>query len=266
MSFAVTAVMIAWFVNRLSTALRLQQLLLEDAARRAYNDDALMRLGTVATGAAHELGSPLMSMSVLVHEWQRNGRIDDFQRDVSILASQIAACKDALAHFRAAARSARAPDALVQSCDSFVRDVVQRFRSIRRDIPIRLDLDNGRSAPMMQCDAALTQALSILLNNAADACAREIAVIARWPSDELDIAVVDDGSGIPADRIDDMGHTFFTTKTSGNGNGLGVMLAAATVARLGGTITWSNREQGGAIARMRLPLSALQPSHHRGPT
>lgn len=257
-SFALTAVMIAWFVGRVSSALRMQQALLEDAARSALNDEALLRIGTIATGAAHELGSPLMSMGMVVSEWQRQGHVENFQRDVGILASQIAACKDALANLRAAARGARLDDDAVQPIDRTLLDLVDRCRVTHPQVDVRCAIDATPRAPVIAPDAALKQAVLILLDNAADACAHCVDVTAWFDADEVEIRVADDGPGIPVARLGDLGRKFFTTKSPGKGNGLGVMLAAATVARLGGSIKWCNRNEGGALARMRIPLSSLQ--------
>ncbi|HZQ62262.1 MAG TPA: HAMP domain-containing sensor histidine kinase [Casimicrobiaceae bacterium] len=258
-SFALTAVMIAWFVGRVSSALRSQQGLLEEAARKAVNDEALLRIGTIATGAAHELGSPLMSMGMVVSEWKRQGRIDDFDRDVGILASQIAACKDALASLRAAARGARLDDA-VQPLDRMLLDLVERCRATHPHVDLRCSLADGSHAPTIAGDAAFKQAILILLDNAADACTHAVDVSARWSADAMEIAIGDDGPGIPTARLPELGRTFFTTKAPGRGNGLGVMLAAATAARLGGSIKWRNQEAGGALARLAVPLSSLKPT------
>lgn len=257
-SFGLTALMIAWFVSRVSTALNTQQVLLEDAARKAVNDEALLSIGTIATGAAHELGSPLMTMTLIVQEWQRQGRPDDFKRDVGILSSQIAACKDALANLRAAAKGARLDDGAAQPLDRLMQELAERCRATRPGVDIRCDLDGTTPPPAIQSDAALKQAILILLNNAADACPTDVQVSVRWSSNEVQINVADRGPGIPAARLADLGRIFFTTKAPGKGNGLGVMLAAATVARLGGSISWCNRDEGGAIARVRVPLSSLQ--------
>lgn len=257
-SFALTAVMIAWFVSRVSTALNTQQVLLEDAARKAVNDEALLSIGTIATGAAHELGSPLMTMGIIVSEWQRQGRPEDFKRDVGILSSQVAACKDALANLRAAAKGARLDDGTALPLDRLMQELAERCRATRPGAEIRCDLDGTTPPPAIQANAALKQAILILLNNAADACPTDVQVSVRWSSNEVQINVADRGPGIPAARLADLGRTFFTTKAPGKGNGLGVMLAAATVARLGGGISWCNRDEGGAIARVRVPLSSLQ--------
>ena len=54
-----------------------------------------------------------------------------------------------------------------------------------------------------------------------------------------------------------MGRTFFTTKAPGQGTGLGLVLTASTVNRLGGTVRWPNRVGGGLCAEVRLPLDRL---------
>ena len=73
----------------------------------------------------------------------------------------------------------------------------------------------------------------------------------------LYVTVADRGSGVAPDRIDMLGRTFFTTKAPGQGTGLGLVLTASTVNRLGGTVRWSNRADGGLCAEIRLPLDRL---------
>jgi len=69
--------------------------------------------------------------------------------------------------------------------------------------------------------------------------------------------VADRGIGVAPDHIDKLGRTFFTTKAPGQGTGLGLVLTASTVNRLGGTVRWSNRADGGLRAEIRLPLNRL---------
>ncbi len=261
-SFTLTTAMIAWFVARVTGALQQNQRLLEEAARKALNDEAMLRIGTIAAGAAHELASPLMSMGVIVQEWQRLGGTPDLERDARLLSSQIAACKDALAHLRNAARGARLDEDVVQPVDQFVADLAERCRTMRPGVELRCDLHGQPPAPTIVADTALKQAILILLNNAADASPDFVAVSASWDRHQLRITVVDHGPGIPAPYLKRLGRAFFTTKAPGKGTGLGVMLTASTVARLGGTVTWSNRREGGAVANVRIPLSSLQ----RNPT
>lgn len=234
-----------------------QRRLIEDAARKAHNDAALMRIGTIAAGAAHELGSPLMSMGIIVREWQRTGVGKEIARDVDLLATQIDACKDALGQLRTAAKSARREDVPEQPVDAYLTGVAQRCAGLRPEVDVQCDFAGPSSASAIAPDPSLQQAILVLLDNAADVSPRDVHMRARWDAEAVEIAIEDRGPGIPTRRLADIGQTFFTTK-AGNGNGLGVMLTTATIARLGGHVTWSNRPDGGACATLRIPFSRLQ--------
>jgi C4-dicarboxylate-specific signal transduction histidine kinase len=67
------------------------------------------------------------------------------------------------------------------------------------------------------------------------------------------IQVVDNGSGIPEDDLENIFDPFFTTKELGKGTGLGLSICARLVEGMGGHIQASNAPQGGACFTIRLP-------------
>lgn len=257
-AFLLTAAMIAWFVSRASAALQAHQLLLAEAARKALNDEAMLRIGTIAAGAAHELSTPLTTMSVVVKEWQREGAAANYARDAKILTAQIAACKEALLHLRAAAGQARIEDHAAQPVETFFDDIAQRFRMMRPSVHLETRWECAAPVPTIAPDPGFAQAVLVLLNNAGDASPDYVLMSVDCNHTHLRIVVSDRGSGIPTETLGRLGRTFVTTKPPGKGTGLGLMLTASTVARLGGTVTWSNQPEGGARAEMRVPLSSLQ--------
>lgn len=256
-SFALTAAVTAWFVIRIVATLREHDRLLQASARKALNDEAVNRLGTLAAGAAHELGTPLTTIAMVASEMQREAGTPAQRRDAAILAAQVDACRHALSNLRAAAGHARAEGGGPERFDAFVMSVVARFRAMRPDVPLQTDWDGPLPAPEIFVDQSLRQSLLILLNNAADASPHHVDVTARWDAQSLCVTVADRGSGVAPDRIDMLGRTFFTTKAPGQGTGLGLVLTSSTVNRLGGTVRWSNRAEGGLAAEIRLPLDRL---------
>jgi len=256
-SFALTAAVTAWFVSRIVASLREHDRLLQESARKALNDEAVNRLGTLAAGAAHELGTPLTTIAIIAGEMHRDAATPAQRRDASVLAAQVEACRQALANLRAAAGHARAEGGGPEKLDAFVMSVVARFRALRPDVPLHADWDGPRPAPEIFADQSLRQSLLILLNNAADASPHRVEVTARWDQQLLSLTVADRGNGVAPDHIDMLGRKFFTTKAPGQGTGLGLVLTASTVNRLGGTVRWSNRADGGLAAEVRLPLDRL---------
>jgi len=256
-SFALTAAVTAWFVVRIIAMLREHDRLLQEAARQALNDEAVTRIGTLAAGAAHELGTPLTTIAMVVGEMQHEADTPARRRDAAILAAQIDLCRQALSNLRAAAGHARADGGGPARLDDFLSSVVARFRAMRPAVPLQTRWDGPLPAPEIFADQSLRQSLLILLNNAADASPHCVDMTARWDRGSLCLVVADRGSGVSPDRIDMLGRAFFTTKAPGQGTGLGLVLTASTVGRLGGTVRWSNRTDGGLVAEIRLPLSRL---------
>lgn len=258
-AFVLTAAMIVVFVTRVSSGLRAHERLLAETARKTLNDEAMLRIGSIAAGAAHELATPLMTMSVVVGEWQRPGAKIDVGRDAAIVAKQVAACKAALQNLRNAAQAARTEDSGAVPLDRFLDAIVERCRFMRPDTPVECHFGGTHPPPVVLADAALQQAILILLNNAADASPDHVSMRADWSTEELSLAIADRGPGIPPAKLGLLGTTYFTTKAPGRGTGLGVMLTASTAARLGGTVRWFNRPEGGACAELRIPLAGLRP-------
>ena len=257
LAFTLTAAVTAWFIVRIVATLREHERLLREAARRALNDEAVLRIGTLAAGAAHELGTPLTTMAVVVGEMRRQAITPAQQRDVAILAGQIETCRQALVNLRAAAGHARTDGGGRANLDAFLASIVARFRTMRPDIPLEARWDGTRPAPAIFADQSLRQAILVLLNNAADASPDHVEVAAKWDRESLQLTVSDRGGGVPAGNIDKLGRAFFTTKPPGRGTGLGLVLTASTMDRLGGTLRWSIRTDGGLAAEIRLPLQRL---------
>ena len=256
-SFTLTASVTAWFVVRIAAALRDHDRLLREAARRTLNDEAVMRIGTLAAAAAHELGTPLTTMAVVVGEMRHDADTPARQRDVAILAAQIDACRHALANLRAAAGHARAEHAGPVRLDAFLAATVARFQAMRPEVALAARWDGPAEVPEICADESLRQAILMLLNNAADASPERVDVEARWDREHLHLTVGDRGTGVPEGTLEKLGRAFFTTKPPGKGTGLGLVLTASTMDRLGGTVRWSNRSGGGLAAEIRIPLNCL---------
>jgi two-component system sensor histidine kinase RegB len=256
-SFTLTAGVTAWFIVSIVGTLRGHERLLREAARRALNSEAVLRIGTLAAGAAHELGTPLTTMAVIAGEMRREAETPERARDASILIAQIDACRKALAGLRAAAGHLRSDADDRQPADAFVASTVGQFRAMRPDVPLDARSGGTQPAPEIDADPSLRQAILVLLGNAADASPHRVDFEVRWDPDSILVVVGDRGAGVPDGMLEKLGRAFFTTKPPGQGTGLGLVLTSSTVDRLGGTVRWSNRPGGGLTAEMRIPLRGL---------
>ncbi|MFL6650571.1 MAG: ATP-binding protein [Sulfurifustaceae bacterium] len=254
--FLLSAALIAYFAVRMRETLRERERLRAEMREQELRHERLLALGTLAAGAAHELGTPLSTMAVLANDLMRDGA--GSPEKLKTLRAQIARCKEILASLSVAAGQTRAEGGGVQALDAYLASLVERWRSVRPQVRTRVGLDGVRPAPRILTERTLEQALLNILNNAADASAQDVEVEARWTDAELTFEVRDRGPGLSVDAQEHAGEPFFSTKTPGEGMGLGLFLARGTLERLGGSLRLANRADGGALCRAWLPLAALR--------
>ena len=256
--FVLSAILISYFAVKMSATLRERDQALARARENALRDERLVALGTLAAGAAHELGTPLATMAVLTKDLESEcASTPSLAEPFRVLRSQIGRCKDILSRLAISAGQTRAESGSDQALDLYLKEIVEKWNKARPAVGLQLRWEGTQPAPRIIADQTLTQAITNILNNAADASQREVEVTGRWNERELCLEVCDRGAGISAAAAAHAGEPFFTTKPPGQGLGLGLFLAQSTIKRIGGNVKLFNRQQGGACARIILPLSDL---------
>jgi two-component system, sensor histidine kinase RegB len=257
-NFLVSALTIAWLVARMAHAIRRRDDQIARQREEALRNERIVALGTLAAGAAHELSTPLSTMAVVLGEMaHEHPRDAELRRDIATLRTQVDVCKHTITCMVAAAGQARAEGGRAQPLDEFLRETLERWRLMRPAVSIDQYLAGASPAPSIVTEQTLQQALISLLNNAADASPQHVELDCRWDRERLDVEIRDRGPGLSREAAVHAGQRFFTTKPAGEGNGIGLMLARATLERLGGRVDLRARQGGGACTRLELPLAGL---------
>jgi two-component system sensor histidine kinase RegB len=252
-NFALSGVLIAWFVARMAQSIRERDRRLAAAREDALRNEQLVAIGTLAAGAAHELGTPLSTMAVIAKELERDHADDPaLVDDLRLLRAQAERCKDILTRL-----TARAEAAAGVACEDYLRQLVEQWQLMRPQVKVSTHFAGAQAAPELTVERTLDQALLNLLNNAADVSPQGIELDGRWDEARLTLEIRDRGPGISGEVAARAGEAFFTTKGPGGGLGIGLFLANATIERFGGTVNLFNREGGGACVRVTLPLQRL---------
>ena len=255
--FVVSAGIIAYFVARIGNNLREYDHLIAQAREKTLESERMLALGTLATAAAHELGTPLATMAVLVGEMTDDcADQPQLAEPLALLRAQIGRCKEILTSITASAGQQRAEAGRGQALDDFLEQTVARWRNGHPATRFDCLLQGSTPAPVIAVDRTLGQALVNLLDNAADASPAHVELSGGWNGTELALTIRDHGPGLMPEVADNIGTPFFTTKEDG-GLGLGVYLARLIFERLGGTVNLANHPQGGAETLVRLPLKGL---------
>jgi two-component system sensor histidine kinase RegB len=254
LTFVVSAAMIAWFVARMTASLRERDQRLAAAREQALRDERVVALGALAAGAAHELGTPLATMAVVIGELEREVGFDATAReDLALVREQINLCKGIISGMAARAGTQRPEQLGARDARVWLRGVQARWQALRPRAGSRLEVAAGDGAPLIVADATLEQALRNLLDNAADASAADVGIHLAWDAAHLTIAISDGGPGFPDGVLRQGGRQ--PLATPGGGAGIGLLLAFSAIERLGGRVVLENPPGGGGRASVELPLA-----------
>ncbi|MGH8500873.1 MAG: ATP-binding protein [Gammaproteobacteria bacterium] len=257
-NFMLSAALVVVFITRMAVELRERDRQLAAAREEHLRSERIVALGTLAAGAAHELGTPLSTMAVISKELQREcAHLPKVTAELECLRDQVNICKQSLTRLVEASGHERAEAAKAISVEGFLNELLEQWRIMRPAVPVNTDWAGQRPAPMIAAGQMLAQTLTNLFNNAADASPDGVEVKSRWSDTEWCIEIRDRGPGVTPEVAPRAGVAFITTKAPGAGLGVGLVLANATVERLGGRIRLFNRAGGGALTQVSLPLAAL---------
>src|SRR5215208_5319876 len=224
----------------------------------------LSQLDGLAAAAAHELGTPLATITVIAKELERaiseNSRHRD---DVRLLREQAQRCREILAKITELPASDEPFGGTKLS--SLIEEVVAPHRNFGVAIDVMLPADRALE-PTGTRNPAIVYGLGNLVENAVDFARASVEVIATWDEEKVLITIRDDGPGFAAEIMDRLGEPYVTTrgqrsKQDETGLGLGFFIAKTLLERSGATLTFSNPgSQGfGAEVRMRWLRSEFEP-------
>ncbi|MGV1753618.1 ActS/PrrB/RegB family redox-sensitive histidine kinase [Agrobacterium sp. CG674] len=231
--------------NQLADALAATELVLE-------REKHLSQLDGLAAAAAHELGTPLATISVVAKEMERElGDDDRFREDVALLRSQSQRCRDILR--RLTSLSAEGEEHLRKlPLSSLIEEVMAPHREF--GIKLRLVEKSGRSGePVGARNAGIIYGLGNLLENAVDYAKEAVTVTVEYDAQQVKVTVEDDGQGYAPDILARIGEPYVTRRqdvTRAGGLGLGLFIAKTLLERSGATLTFANRGPEAAGARV----------------
>lgn len=248
--FVISTAVVAYFVVKMAQAVRERDQALTKMREENLRNERIVALGTQAAGAAHELGTPLSTLAVVIRELQHDPAIlPEWRSNLTVMDDQVRACKRILDKLLANAQETE-PTSL-QSLHQFMNATLDEWQLLRPTVPCRYQPSSAQLDPQLRFEPALRAALLNLLNNAADASPHGIDMQTEWNDDQITLTIHDRGPGLSPEVAANAGSAFFTTKREGRG--LGLFLANATVERIGGRVRLFNREGGGATTEIIVP-------------
>jgi two-component system, sensor histidine kinase RegB len=254
-AFAATALLVAGLVGRLATSVARRDRALADMRERTTRNARLAGLATLAAGAAHELSTPLGTIAVTAGELERDlgAAPTAVTADLALIQNEVRRCRALLD--KLAVRAGQPLGAMLHSTTvaAIAREVSAALPAADRP---RLHLNAPEAIAVTWPTDALIAAFANLVRNGLQASAPSGTVAFDAAADGqgwVRLTITDRGSGMSVDELSRLGEPFFTTRTEGEGMGLGVFVSRATIEQLGGSIAFDSMSGRGTTVRIRLP-------------
>lgn len=257
--FGLIAVLLVAFVTRINRNLRNRDARLATMRQQAAEEDHIVRMGLLASGAAHELGTPLASLAVIVNDWRQTPGLiatPGLAEEIEDMQIAIARCKTIVTGILASAGEAQGEHPSVTTVHAFLDGVVADWRAQHGETALAYDNRFGADVAIVS-DTALGQVIRNILDNALEASASPISLRATRDGGTLALDIRDHGGGFSDEMLANFGQPYRSTKAR-QGGGLGLFLVVNAMRKLGGTVAAANHPEGGAMISLRLPLATLQ--------
>lgn len=252
LNFVVSALLIAYFIVRMAQIINQQRQQLAEQREQQLETDRMISVATLAANTAHQLGTPINSISLLASELDELNTDEDNHQVVTQLHEQINRCKSTLQSLVSTADIALNQTEQVVEAGDYFTDLLERWSVMHPDKQLKISNTSVQSdSKNIKVTPAVEPAIFNVLNNAAESGGDLISAHLESDRNSFCIQINDNGSGIPKEVLENIGQPFNSTKPEGMG--IGLYLAITTVESIGGQLTLSS-DSSGTCAKLVMPL------------
>jgi two-component system, sensor histidine kinase RegB len=221
-------------------------------------------LGGLAAAAAHELGTPLSTITLVAREMRRE--VEDgaaLADDMDLLLRETERCREILAELsRDPRREGDSPFEQL-ALPALVDSIAAPLRKTTASIEITELIASGLTMPIVRTSPEIRHGLGNVIENATDFAATRVAVTITVSPNDVALVIADDGPGFAHTVLGDLGEPYVSTRRAEGGMGLGLFIAKTLLERTGAQVAFHNAAAGGAEVEIRWPrdiLDATEPA------
>ncbi len=260
-SYSLAAFLLVWFLTKINANLKERDSRLALHKQHSLEEEHILRMGLLAAGAAHELGTPLSTISVILKDWQSLPLPDSkavLDEDIQAMQHELERCKTILSGILLSSGHVRGEGAEVTSLQAFMDAAVADWKFSRQ--PPALEYRFNAEDTRIVSDKVIQQILFNVLDNALESSPQWVGIEVSQQTQHLSICIKDRGQGFSEEALEAFGKPYVSSK-AGHGRGLGLFLVVNTLRKLGGQAVAENLPTGAAVT-LTIPLTAIEAREH----
>jgi two-component system sensor histidine kinase RegB len=255
----------AGYAWRAATEAARMELALNLTQKVLAREQRLSALGGLAAAAAHELGTPLATISVVAKEMARQAPEGPLREDADLLVSQAERCREILTRLTEEPETDDAVHARMTLLQ-FANEAIEPHLGVGIRVEAVVAGPPGARPPEIRRMPEVLHAMTSFVENAVDFARSEVLVSVRFDEAQVMVEVRDDGPGFSMDVLAKLGQPYVTSRPGAEGSrsghigmGLGFFIAKTLLERTGAQVNFHNaRHGGGAIIAARWPRAAIE--------
>ena len=257
---SLSTVFLATYATRVSAESRQRARALVATQDALDRESRVSALGSLAAAAAHELGGPLGTITLIARELEDMlGDDPEFGDDIQLLGQEAKRSREILAGI---ARRAEAEHPFQRlPLDALLTEVAGGFS--RAAVPVIVETLRGEPVMVERLPELMHGFANYVANAVRHAAARVSVVVTPGP-DRVTVTVADDGPGYPLDLIPHLGEPSLGSRVEVHGLGLGLFIATNLLERTGARVSFGNADTGGALVTVTWARDRIDVGGTRG--
>ena len=259
-ALVISAIFMAYYVFWLAQKSKRTSEMLGQTRLMLASERQVIALGSLATAAAHKLGSPLTTIRLISDDLMAQLKLNSIQKeDLLLLKAEVERCQIILSELDSdAMKTSRELDILMPLGLAVQKMVANTISFSKVQIEWKVENSSDKNQPEIAQIPELSYALEAILENANDFAETKITLVISWDHESIYINVIDDGMGYPPSILSNIGQPENSSRLGHEGHrGLGLFLVQSFIRQLNGTTIFQNRKPNGASVKIKIPIESL---------
>ena len=254
-SLIITVIFIAIYAYLFASSSRKISNALSVSKLQILNQKKITEVGSLSAAAAHELGTPLNTIFLIINDLLKEKILIDnknIAKDIILLKSQAERCKEILQSF--SKNPLNLKDKFLEKVK--ISDLIKiNFEKFNKNKKLIIKKNQTNNEPEIIFKDEIMYAIGNIIQNAILYSKMNVTAELNYNDSNLKIIIIDDGEGFSKDIIDKLGEPYISKNKQGMG--LGIFIAKNLIENMGGSINFYNSKDDNAVVEIIFDNSIL---------